>query len=95
VDFSQDLQADVMSRHVTVTFRLWRRPNVKTGGRYRAGTAQIEVDSIEQSPSPPSTKRTCAALANPTSSHFANEPLTLVPSATKPSCIRSNFTSSG
>jgi hypothetical protein len=34
VDFSQDLRADVLSGEVTVTFRLWRQPKVKIGGRY-------------------------------------------------------------
>lgn len=50
MDFSQDLRADVLSGEVTVTFRLWRRPKVKSGGRYRVGTGQIEVDSIELLP---------------------------------------------
>jgi uncharacterized protein YqfB (UPF0267 family) len=50
VEFSQDLRADVLSGHITVTFRLWRQPRVKTGGRYRVGTGQIEVDTIELVP---------------------------------------------
>jgi ASCH domain len=50
VEFSRDLRADVLSGHITVTFRLWRQPRVKTGGRYRVGTGQIEVDSIELLP---------------------------------------------
>jgi len=50
VEFSRDLRADVLSGRVTVTFRLWRQPRVKTGGRYRVGTGQIEVDSIELVP---------------------------------------------
>ena len=33
-----------------MTFRLWRRPQVKVGGLYRVGRAEIEVDSIEQVP---------------------------------------------
>jgi hypothetical protein len=33
-----------------LTFRLWRRPQAKTGGRYRVGDGQIEVDSIELVP---------------------------------------------
>ena len=32
---------------ITVTFRLWRRPMARAGGRYRVGTGQIEVDTIE------------------------------------------------
>lgn len=50
MDFSPDLRADVLAGHLTVTFRLWRHPKVKTGGRYRVGTGQIEVDSIELVP---------------------------------------------
>ena len=39
-----------MSGDVTVSFRLWRRPKVRSGGRYRAGPAWIEVDSVELMP---------------------------------------------
>ncbi|HEY6796310.1 MAG TPA: ASCH domain-containing protein, partial [Kineosporiaceae bacterium] len=35
---------------ITVTFRLWRTPKVKVGGRYRVGPGQIEVDAIELMP---------------------------------------------
>jgi hypothetical protein len=51
VDFSRELRADVLSGTITVTFRLWSRPKVKAGGRYRiAGGGQIEVDSVELVP---------------------------------------------
>jgi hypothetical protein len=50
VDFSQELRAAVLSGDITLTFRLWRRPRVKPGGRYRVGDGQIEVDSIELIP---------------------------------------------
>ena len=50
VEFSRDLRADVLAGRITVTFRLWRQPKVKTGGHYRVGTGQIEVDSIELVP---------------------------------------------
>ncbi|MYB21725.1 MAG: hypothetical protein F4066_04670 [Chloroflexi bacterium] len=33
---------------LTVTFRRWRRPQAKAGGRYRVGTHVIEVTSVEQ-----------------------------------------------
>jgi hypothetical protein len=33
-----------------VTFRLWRRPKVKAGGRYKVGDGLIEVDSVELVP---------------------------------------------
>jgi hypothetical protein len=35
---------------ITVSFRLWQRPQVKIGGRYPVGCVQIEVDSIELMP---------------------------------------------
>jgi uncharacterized protein YqfB (UPF0267 family) len=50
MEFSQALRADVLSGRITVTFRLWRSPKVKTGGCYRVGPGQIEVDSIELIP---------------------------------------------
>ena len=40
----------MLSGHVTVTFRLWSRPKVKVGGRYRIEGGQLEVDSIELVP---------------------------------------------
>jgi hypothetical protein len=50
VEFSRELRASVLSGDITVTFRLWQRPKVKPGGRYRVGHGQIEVDSIELVP---------------------------------------------
>jgi hypothetical protein len=50
VVFSRELRASVLSGDMTVTFRLWQRPQVKVGGRYRVGDGQIEVDSIELIP---------------------------------------------
>jgi uncharacterized protein YqfB (UPF0267 family) len=50
VEFSRELRADVLAGSITITVRLWRRPKVKAGGRYRVGTGEIEVDSIELVP---------------------------------------------
>jgi hypothetical protein len=50
VEFSRELRAHVLSGDITVTFRLWRRPKVRAGGRYRVGDGQIEVDSVELVP---------------------------------------------
>jgi uncharacterized protein YqfB (UPF0267 family) len=50
VQFSRELRADVLSGDITVTFRLWSRPKVKSGGRYRVGEGQIEIDSVELVP---------------------------------------------
>ncbi len=50
MEFSSELREQVLSGDITVSFRLWRRPQVKLGGRYRVGDGQLEVDSIELVP---------------------------------------------
>ncbi len=50
MEFSRDLRDDVIAGDITVSFRLWRRPKVKAGGRYPVGPARIEVDSVELMP---------------------------------------------
>jgi hypothetical protein len=52
VIFSQEIRDDVLAGAITVSFRLWKRPKVKVGGRYSVGPGQglIEVDSIELIP---------------------------------------------
>jgi hypothetical protein len=52
VIFSRELRDDVLAGEITVSFRLWKRPKVKTGGRYPVGPGHglIEVDSIELIP---------------------------------------------
>jgi hypothetical protein len=52
VIFSPELRDDVLAGAITVSFRLWKRPKVKVGGRYAVGPGQglIEVDSIEVIP---------------------------------------------
>jgi hypothetical protein len=50
VDFSRELRAKVLAGEITVSFRLWSRPKVKPGGRYRVGDGEIEVDSVELLP---------------------------------------------
>jgi hypothetical protein len=50
VNFSRELRDDVLSGDLTVSFRLWRRPKVKAGGRYPFGPVHIEVDSLELLP---------------------------------------------
>ena len=47
MQFSAELREDVLCGDVTVSFRLWQRPQVKVGGRYRVGAGQIEIDSID------------------------------------------------
>jgi hypothetical protein len=50
MEFSRELRDDVIAGDITVSFRLWRRPKVKTGGRYPVGPARIEIDSVELMP---------------------------------------------
>jgi hypothetical protein len=46
VEFSPELRNDVLGGDITLTVRLWQRPRVKQGGRYRIGPGEIEVDAI-------------------------------------------------
>jgi hypothetical protein len=50
VEFSRELRNDVLAGDITVSIRLWKRPQVKQGGRYRVGLGEIEVDAIELIP---------------------------------------------
>ena len=50
MEFSRELRSSVLAGEITVSFRLWQRPRVKPGGRYRVGDGQIEVDSVELVP---------------------------------------------
>jgi len=50
VEFSRELRDDVITGGITVSFRLWRRPKVRAGGRYPVGPVTIEVDSVELVP---------------------------------------------
>jgi hypothetical protein len=48
--FSPELRDAVAAGDITVSIRLWQRPNVKTGGRYASDGFEIEVDSVELLP---------------------------------------------
>jgi hypothetical protein len=50
VEFSRELRNDVLAGDITLTIRLWKRPQVKEGGRYRVGPGEIEIDAIELVP---------------------------------------------
>jgi hypothetical protein len=50
VQFSKELHDDIAAGDITVTVRLWRRRQVKVGGRYRVGPVHIQVDSMELVP---------------------------------------------
>jgi ASCH domain len=50
VQFSPELRNDVLAGDITLSVRLWTRPRVREGGRYRVGQGEIEVDTIELLP---------------------------------------------
>jgi hypothetical protein len=50
VQFSPELRDGVASGRITLSFRLWTRPQVKVGGRYNAASVRIGIDSIEMVP---------------------------------------------
>lgn len=50
MEFSKELRDDVAGGDITVSFRLWRRPQAKVGGRYRIGRVEIEVDEMDLVP---------------------------------------------
>jgi hypothetical protein len=50
MQFSPELRDDVASGRITLSFRLWQRPQVKVGGRYATHGVRIEIDSIEMVP---------------------------------------------
>jgi ASCH domain len=50
VEFSRELRNDVLAGDITVSVRLWKRPRVKEGGRYRVSPGEIEVDVVELVP---------------------------------------------
>jgi hypothetical protein len=50
MEFSRELRNDVLAGDITLSVRLWKRPQVKPGGRYRVGPGEIEIDGIELVP---------------------------------------------
>jgi hypothetical protein len=45
--FTKRLREGVRRGEITCSIRIWMRPHVKVGGRYRMEEGEIEVDSIE------------------------------------------------
>jgi hypothetical protein len=50
MQFSRELRSDVLAGDITLSVRLWKRPQVREGGRYRVGPGLIEIDAIELVP---------------------------------------------
>ena len=48
--FSRDLRDAVARGEITVSIRLWTRPQVKVGGHYPVAGVVIEIDSLEVLP---------------------------------------------
>ena len=46
VRFNRELRDDVLAGEITLSVRLWQRPQVKEGGRYRVGFGPIEIDAV-------------------------------------------------
>src|SRR5208283_1707556 len=45
--FARRLREGVRRGEITCSVRIWTRPHVKVGGRYRMEEGEIEIDSIE------------------------------------------------
>ena len=50
MQFSRELRDDVLAGEITLSVRLWQRPQVREGGRYGVEFGEIEIDSIELVP---------------------------------------------
>jgi hypothetical protein len=48
--FSRELRAGVAAGDITVSIRLWQRPQARVGGHYTSDDVVIEVDAIEMLP---------------------------------------------
>ena len=46
--FAKRLRDRVMLGEITCSVRIWQRPRVKTGGRYRLGPGEIRVTSVRE-----------------------------------------------
>ena len=50
MQFSPDLRPLVADGTITVSYRLWSRPQVKAGGTYRTADVWIEIDDLDLVP---------------------------------------------
>jgi len=46
--FTKHLREPIMRGEITCSVRIWQRPHVKVGGRYRLGPGAIEVTGFRQ-----------------------------------------------
>ena len=76
VEFSRELRDDVLAGDITLSVRLWKRPQVQEGGRYRVGPGLIEVDAIELVPFAAITEADVRQAGEPTARPCATAPRT-------------------
>ena len=50
MQFSRELRFGVANGSITVSFRLWARPQVRVGGVYRTAGVSIQVDEMDLVP---------------------------------------------
>ena len=50
MQLSAEIREQVADWTITVSYRLWSRPQVKVGGLYRTGSVTIEIDEMELLP---------------------------------------------
>jgi hypothetical protein len=50
MQFSAEIRDRVADGTITVSYRLWSRPQVKVGGVYKSGPVMIEIDDMEVLP---------------------------------------------
>lgn len=48
MQFAARLREAVMAGDITCSVRIWQKPHVKVGGRYRLGPGAVEVTSIRE-----------------------------------------------
>ena len=92
MEFSPELRNDVLAGEITLSVRLWKRPRVKPGGRYRVGFGEIEVDTVELVRFAAITVADVRVLESRTARHCGSVPRTQDLSAKTPPCTASNFT---
>jgi hypothetical protein len=48
MQFTQRLRAPIERGEVTISIRIWRRPHVRAGHKYRLGSGHVVVDKIHE-----------------------------------------------
>ena len=48
MQFTRKLREPIINGDITTSIRIWKKPHVKAGGRYKLGGGHIEVTSIRE-----------------------------------------------